>query len=79
MKIKILTAAISLSLVACVTTTTDQSAETVSNDNYASNKSVSISKEVKLTSVAKTIKPIESLLSNGDIKISLEQIMSDPD
>ena len=79
MKIKILTAAISLSLVACVTTTADQSAETVSNDNYANNKSVSISKEVNLTSVAKTIKPIESLLSNGDIKISLEQIMSDPD
>ena len=79
MKIKILTAAISLSLVACVTTTADQSAETVSNGNYANNKSVSISKEVKLTSVAKTIKPIESLLSNGDIKINLEQIMSDPD
>jgi len=80
MKIKILTAAISLSLVACVTTTADQSAETVSNDNYTKSKSVSIFKEVKLTAVAEKITPlVESLSSDGDIKISLEQIMSDPD
>ena len=79
MKIKILTAAISLSLVACVTTTADQSAETVSNDNYTKSKYVSVSKEVKLAAAAKKIMPAKSLLSNGDIKISLEQIMSDPD
>ena len=70
MKIKILTAAISLSLVACVTTTTDQSAETILDDNFSSHKSVSASKEVKLTSVAKKVLPVESLSSNGDIKIS---------
>jgi len=79
MKIKILTAAISLSLVACVTTTTDQSAETILDDNYKTNKSVPAKKEAKLTSIAKKITPVESLSANGDINLTLEQIMSDPD
>jgi dipeptidyl aminopeptidase/acylaminoacyl peptidase len=78
MKIKILTAAISLSLVACVTTTADQSAENILDDNY-SNKSVAAAKEVKTITIAKAVAPKESLLANNDLLITLEQIMSDPD
>ncbi|MFT6902184.1 MAG: dipeptidyl aminopeptidase/acylaminoacyl peptidase [Colwellia sp.] len=79
MKIKILTAAISLSLVACVTTTNDQSAETILSDNSSKTAVAKVSKEVKLTTVAKKVMPVESLSANGDIVITLEKIMSDPD
>ena len=79
MKIKILTAAISLSLVACVTTTADQSAEKILDDNYSNNKSVAAAKEVKTIAIAKAVAPKESLLANNDLLITLEQIMSDPD
>ncbi|MBA6352760.1 prolyl oligopeptidase family serine peptidase [Colwellia sp. BRX9-1] len=79
MKIKILTAAISLSLVACVTTTADQSAEKILDDNYSNNKSVAAAKEVKTIAIAKAVAPKESLLTNNDLLITLEQIMSDPD
>ncbi|AOW78335.1 peptidase S9 [Colwellia sp. PAMC 20917] len=79
MKIKILTAAISLSLVACVTTTADQSAENILDDNYSNNKSVAAAKEVKTIAIAKAVTPKESLLANNDLLITLEQIMSDPD
>ncbi len=79
MKIKILTAAISLTLVACVTTTADQSAEAILDDNYKAKVSASSTKEVKLTSIAKEVLPTEPLLANGDINITLEQIMADPD
>ncbi|MBA6357738.1 MULTISPECIES: prolyl oligopeptidase family serine peptidase [unclassified Colwellia] len=78
MKIKILTAAISLSLVACVTTTADQSAENILDDNY-SNKSVAVAKEVKTIAIAKAVAPKESTSANNDLLITLEQIMSDPD
>jgi dipeptidyl aminopeptidase/acylaminoacyl peptidase len=79
MKIKILTAAISLSLVACVTTTNDQSAETILSDNSSKTAVAKVSKEVKLTTVAKKVMPVESVSANGDIVITLEKIMSDPD
>ena len=79
MKIKILTAAISLSLVACVTTTADQSAEKILDDNYSNNKSVAAAKEEKTIAIAKAVAPKESLLTNNDLLITLEQIMSDPD
>jgi dipeptidyl aminopeptidase/acylaminoacyl peptidase len=80
MKIKILTAAISLSLVACVTTTNGQSAETILDETYATNAAVSAPKEVKQTNIAKKIIPQQnSVTANGDIKITLEQIMADPD
>jgi dipeptidyl aminopeptidase/acylaminoacyl peptidase len=79
MKIKILTAAISLSLVACVTTTNDQSAETILSDNSSKTAVDKVSKEVKLTTVAKKVMPVESVSANGDIVITLEKIMSDPD
>ncbi|MFT6207252.1 MAG: dipeptidyl aminopeptidase/acylaminoacyl peptidase [Colwellia sp.] len=79
MKIKILTAAISLSLVACVTTTADQSAEKILDDNYSNNKSVAAAKEVKTIAIAKAVALKESLSANNDLLITLEQIMSDPD
>jgi dipeptidyl aminopeptidase/acylaminoacyl peptidase len=68
-----------LSLVACVTTTNDQSAETILSDNSSKTAVAKVSKEVKLTTVAKKVMPVESLSANGDIVITLEKIMSDPD
>ncbi|TWX46368.1 S9 family peptidase [Colwellia hornerae] len=79
MKIKILTAAISLSLVACVTTTTDQTAEKILDNTYSNNKSVVAAKEVKSIAIASTVTPNASLSANNDLLITLEQIMSDPD
>ena len=79
MKIKILTAAISLSLVACVTTTDDQSAETILDGSYNTTTSISTGKEVKNTAISKTVLPAQTLTGSGDIQITLEQIMSDPD
>ncbi|NQZ24572.1 MAG: prolyl oligopeptidase family serine peptidase [Colwellia sp.] len=79
MKIKILTAAISLSLVACVTTTDDQSAETILDESYKNNTAVSRAQAVKNSAISKTVLPAPILNDTGDIAITLKQIMSDPD
>ncbi|GAA5134404.1 S9 family peptidase [Thalassotalea piscium] len=83
MKIKIIVAAISLSLAACVVTESgEQTPESVLN-NSSSSSIVSEptpirSKEIATVEVSKEITPV-SATHLSDIKITLEQIMSDPD
>jgi len=90
MKIKLLTSAISLSLLGCVSTTGEQSAESVLEETNPSNTvveqpvktststSVEVNKEIKAP-IKQKVLPKPSLLANGDIKITLDQIMADPD
>ncbi|GHF01902.1 S9 family peptidase [Thalassotalea profundi] len=83
MKIKIIVAAISLSLTACVVTSTgEQTPESVLNSNYAqqsTSEAISpIKQEVATVAVEKEVKPVLSV-NPSDIQITLEQIMSDPD
>lgn len=99
MKIKLLSAAISVSLLGCVSTTGEQTAEAILdepvNATSVENQTApavknTITKEIK-REITKEVKapvtkrvvakaPIKNKqLTNGDIAISLEQIMSDPD
>ncbi|GHG06257.1 S9 family peptidase [Thalassotalea marina] len=82
MKIKLLSAAISLSLVGCVTTNEEQSAEAILNApaqeiNEQASAPVAINKEVK-TAVSKNVVAKQSTNTLNTI-ITLEKAMSDPD
>jgi dipeptidyl aminopeptidase/acylaminoacyl peptidase len=78
MKINLLAVAISFSLAACVSTTDEQTANSILEDNYVSDVAPVIVQE-KQTAVIKKVTPKQSFIANGDVKITLEQIMSDPD
>jgi len=78
MKINLLAVAISFSLAACVSTTDEQTAKSILDDNYVSNTAAVIVQEKRSTVVEKVL-PKQNFIANGDVKITLEQIMSDPD
>jgi dipeptidyl aminopeptidase/acylaminoacyl peptidase len=91
MKIKIISAAISFSLLGCITTTTDeQTAEAILDNEHEPvlvEKStasahviapVFIEKEPKAT-IAKAVKSVSKAKITNNGEITLEQIMSDPD
>ena len=82
MKINFLAVAISFSLAACVSTTNEQTAKSILDDEYATNVApvvASIGIETKHTTVAKKVSPKQSIIANGEVEITLEQIMADPD
>lgn len=81
----LLISAISVALFGCVATTSEQTAESVLNESTAVEQSVTqstFSKEQSSTVTAR-VSPKKTLaqktLASGDIEITLEQIMSDPD
>jgi len=78
MKINLLAVAISFSLAACVSTTNEQTAKSILEDEYATNVAPVIV-EAKHTAVAKKVSPKQTFITNGDVEITLEQIMADPD
>ena len=78
MKINLLAVAISFSLAACVSTTNEQTAKSILDNEYATNVAPVIV-EAKHTAVAKKVSPKQTFITNGDVKITLEQIMADPD
>jgi len=78
MKINLLALAISFSLAACVSTTNEQTTESIVDSGNVSNIASATAKTThRDTTKQGMTKKIET--ANGDVKITLEQIMADPD
>lgn len=95
MKLNVIAATISLSLLGCAATSVEQTAESILENNVSNeanepsvvsnkpvnkkeNKKVKVNKEPKRV-VQQKVSPKKEVLANGDIEITLEQIMADPD
>jgi len=94
MKINIIAMAISVSLLGCVSTTGEQTAESVLEENSPSSIPIITSIQSSATNkmpkskeiiaepereVASDVVSPKTKMANGDIQITLEQIMADPD
>jgi len=86
MKLQIIAVAISCALAGCVATTGEQTAESITDgDLYknspsstVTNKKSTNKKQNYIAKKTKTVKPAV-MLANGDVEITMETIMSDPD
>lgn len=89
MKIQVIAVAVTVALLGCVSTTGEQSAESILNDDSASatlptkaNDNPATHARFAHEETRQTVAQVVNTpptLTNGDIKITLEQIMADPD